>query len=119
MVIGAESAAGYAAEMAARQSLSSAVARWHADETTVGSPLNAAEVAALRRTRVFGATGTVLMAIGALGAGARPDLRCPAAQPAVAHPDGVPDDDHHRRGDDGAGLADAGPLRTRQPPHVP
>jgi alpha-1,6-mannosyltransferase len=77
MVIGAESAAGYAAEMAARQSLSSAVARWHADETTVGSPLNAAEVAALRRTRVFGATGTVLMAIGALGAGARPVVQDP------------------------------------------
>jgi len=63
--------------MAARQSLSSAVARWHADETTVGSPLNAAEVAALRRTRVFGATGTVLMAIGALGAGARPVVQDP------------------------------------------
>src|SRR6478736_507503 len=77
MVIGAESAAGYAAEMAARQSLSSAVARWHADETTVGSPLNAAEVAALRRTRLFGATGTVLMAIGALGAGARPVMQDP------------------------------------------
>jgi alpha-1,6-mannosyltransferase len=45
--------------MAARlRSLSSAVARWHADESTVGSPLVASEVAALRRTRVFGATGT-------------------------------------------------------------
>jgi alpha-1,6-mannosyltransferase len=62
---------------ARRQSLSSAVARWHADETTVGSPLNAAEVASLRRTRVFGATGTVLMAIGALGAGARPVVQDP------------------------------------------
>jgi alpha-1,6-mannosyltransferase len=64
--------------MAARlRSLSSAVARWHADESTVGSPLIAAEVAALRRTRVFGATGTVLMAIGALGAGARPVVQDP------------------------------------------
>jgi alpha-1,6-mannosyltransferase len=57
--------------------MSSAVARWHADETTVGSPLIAAEVASLRRTRVFGATGTVLMAIGALGAGARPVVQDP------------------------------------------
>ena len=72
------SPAGYAALMAARQrSLSSAVARWHADESTVGSPLVASEVAALRRTRVFGATGTVLMAIGALGAGARPVVQDP------------------------------------------
>jgi len=62
---------------ARRQSLTSAVARWHADETTVGSPLNASEVASLRRTRVFGATGTVLMAIGALGAGARPVVQDP------------------------------------------
>ena len=55
--------------MAARRPpLSTAVARWHADETTVGSPLIASEVAYLRRTRVFGATGTVLMAIGALRA---------------------------------------------------
>src|SRR6201746_440913 len=64
--------------MAARRpSLSTAVARWHADESTVGSPLIAAEVAALRRTRVFGATGTVLMAIGALGGGARPVVQVP------------------------------------------
>ena len=64
--------------MAARRpSLSTAVARWHADETTVGSPLIASEVALLRRTRVFGATGTVLMAIGALGAGARPVVQDP------------------------------------------
>lgn len=62
---------------ARRQSFSSAVARWHADETAVGSPLNAAEVASMRRTRVFGATGTVLMAIGALGAGARPVIQDP------------------------------------------
>ncbi|GLP75813.1 putative alpha-(1-_6)-mannopyranosyltransferase [Mycobacterium antarcticum] len=63
--------------MAARRPLSTAVARWHADETTVGSPLIASEVAFLRRTRVFGATGTVLMAIGALGAGARPVVQDP------------------------------------------
>lgn len=64
--------------MAARQrSLSSTIARWHGDERTVGSPLNDAEVVALRRTRLFGATGTVLMAIGALGAGARPVVQDP------------------------------------------
>ncbi|MGJ6124654.1 polyprenol phosphomannose-dependent alpha 1,6 mannosyltransferase MptB [Mycolicibacterium sp. Y3] len=63
--------------MTALGSFSSAVARWHADERTVGSPLNDAEVASLRRTRVFGATGTVLMAIGALGAGARPVVQDP------------------------------------------
>lgn len=64
--------------MASRlQSLSSAVARWHADEVTVASPLTGVEVAWMRRTRVFGATGTVLMAIGALGAGARPVMQDP------------------------------------------
>lgn len=63
--------------MTALGSFSSAVARWHADERTVGSPLDDAEVASLRRTRVFGATGTVLMAIGALGAGARPVVQDP------------------------------------------
>jgi len=64
--------------MAARlRSLSSSIARWHGDERTVGSPLNDAETVALRSTRVFGATGTVLMAIGALGAGARPVVQDP------------------------------------------
>jgi alpha-1,6-mannosyltransferase len=64
--------------MAARQrSLSSSIARWHGDERPVGSPLNDAEVIALRRTRLFGATGTLLMAIGALGAGARPVVQDP------------------------------------------
>ena len=112
---------GYAARVAARlRSLSSSIAGWHGDERTVGSPLNDAELIALRRTRLFGATGTVLMAIGALGVGraarrAGPDVRGAAAQPAVAHPDGVADDDHHRRGDDGAGVADARPLRARRP----
>ena len=64
--------------MAARQlSLSSSIARLHGDERTVGSPLNAAELLAMRRTRLFGATGTVLMGIGALGAGARPVVQDP------------------------------------------
>lgn len=64
--------------MASRLStFSSSIARWHGDERTVGSPLNPAEVIAQRRTRLFGATGTVLMAIGALGAGARPVVQDP------------------------------------------
>lgn len=64
--------------MAARlRSLSTSIAGWHGDERTVGSPLNDAELMALRRTRLFGATGTVLMAIGALGAGARPVVQDP------------------------------------------
>jgi alpha-1,6-mannosyltransferase len=57
--------------------LSSSIARWHGDELAVGSPLNDAEVVALRHTRLFGATGTVLMAIGSLGAGARPVVQDP------------------------------------------
>ena len=69
---------GYAAVVAARlRSLSTSIAGWHGDERTVGSPLNDAELIALRRTRLFGATGTVLMAIGALGAGARPVVQDP------------------------------------------
>ncbi len=64
--------------MAARQhTLSSSIASWHGDELAVGSPLNDAELVALRRARLFGATGTVLMAIGALGAGARPVVQDP------------------------------------------
>ncbi|HUO39957.1 MAG TPA: polyprenol phosphomannose-dependent alpha 1,6 mannosyltransferase MptB [Mycobacterium sp.] len=64
--------------MASRhRSLSTSIARWHGDERTVGSPLNDAEVVALRWTRLFGATGTVLMGIGALGAGARPVVQDP------------------------------------------
>ncbi|BBX61053.1 membrane protein [Mycobacterium saskatchewanense] len=64
--------------MAARHhSLSSSIASLHGDEQAVGSPLNATELTALRRTRLFGATGTVLMGIGALGAGARPVVQDP------------------------------------------
>ncbi|MDD7814278.1 polyprenol phosphomannose-dependent alpha 1,6 mannosyltransferase MptB [Mycobacterium sp. CSUR Q5927] len=68
----------YAAGMAARRhSLSTSIAHLHGDERTVGTPLNTAELVALRRTRLFGAAGTVLMAIGALGAGARPVIQDP------------------------------------------
>lgn len=68
----------YSARVAARQlSLSASIARWHGDERTVGSPLNAPELRAMRRTRIFGATGTILMGIGALGAGARPVVQDP------------------------------------------
>ncbi|GAC1404776.1 MAG: polyprenol phosphomannose-dependent alpha 1,6 mannosyltransferase MptB [Mycobacterium sp.] len=69
---------GYAAVMALRlRSLSTSIAGWHGDERAVGSPLNDTELMALRRTRLFGATGTVLMAIGALGVGARPVMQDP------------------------------------------
>ncbi|CAJ1499147.1 polyprenol phosphomannose-dependent alpha 1,6 mannosyltransferase MptB [[Mycobacterium] kokjensenii] len=60
-----------------RQSLSTSIAHLHGDERTVAAPLDAVELVALRRTRLFGATGTVLMAIGALGAGARPVVQDP------------------------------------------
>ncbi|MCV7098908.1 polyprenol phosphomannose-dependent alpha 1,6 mannosyltransferase MptB [Mycobacterium palustre] len=64
--------------MAARhRTLSSSIASLHGDEQAVGSPLNDTELTALQRTRLFGATGTVLMAIGALGAGARPVVQDP------------------------------------------
>jgi alpha-1,6-mannosyltransferase len=64
--------------MAARQhALSSSIASWHGDEVAVGSPLNDSELVAVQRTRLLGATGTVLMAIGALGAGARPVVQDP------------------------------------------
>ncbi|MEC4762051.1 polyprenol phosphomannose-dependent alpha 1,6 mannosyltransferase MptB [Mycobacterium sherrisii] len=64
--------------MAARQhTLSSSIASLHGDEQAVGSPLNETELIALARTRLFGATGTVLMGIGALGAGARPVVQDP------------------------------------------
>jgi alpha-1,6-mannosyltransferase len=57
--------------------LSSSIARLHGDERTVAAPLNDAEARAMRRTRLFGATGTMLMGIGALGAGARPVVQDP------------------------------------------
>src|ERR1700751_1337096 len=64
--------------MAARHhTLSSSIASLHGDEQAVGAPLNATELTALQRTRLFGAAGTVLMAIGALGAGARPVVQDP------------------------------------------
>lgn len=64
--------------MAARHhTLSSSIASLHGDEQAVGSPLNDADRGALQRTRLFGATGTILMAIGALGAGARPVIQDP------------------------------------------
>ncbi|MEB4210415.1 polyprenol phosphomannose-dependent alpha 1,6 mannosyltransferase MptB [Mycobacterium sp. 94-17] len=64
--------------MAARHhTLSSSIASLHGDEQAVGSPLNNTELTALRRTRLFGATGTMVMAIGALGAGARPVVQDP------------------------------------------
>jgi alpha-1,6-mannosyltransferase len=64
--------------MAARHhTLSSSIASLHGDELAVGQPLNDAELVTLRHTRLFGATGTVLMAIGALGAGARPVVQDP------------------------------------------
>ncbi|MEO8813974.1 MAG: polyprenol phosphomannose-dependent alpha 1,6 mannosyltransferase MptB [Mycobacterium sp.] len=64
--------------MAARRHLlSTSIAHLHGDERPVGTPLNPAELVALRRTRLFGAAGTVMMAIGALGAGARPVIQDP------------------------------------------
>ncbi len=64
--------------MSARHhTLSSSIASLHGDEQAVGPPLNDTELKALRRTRLFGATGTVVMAIGALGAGARPVVQDP------------------------------------------
>ena len=64
--------------MAARHhTLSSSIASLHGDEQAVGIPLDAAELTSLAHTRLFGATGTVMMAIGALGAGARPVVQDP------------------------------------------
>jgi alpha-1,6-mannosyltransferase len=64
--------------MAVRQhSLSSSIASLHGDELAVALPLSDSDLSVLRNTRLFGATGTVLMAIGALGAGARPVVQDP------------------------------------------
>ena len=64
--------------VAARQlSLSSSIAKLHGDEQVEAPPLTRVELIGMRRTRLFGATGTVLMGIGALGAGARPVVQDP------------------------------------------
>ncbi|MFM9035035.1 MAG: polyprenol phosphomannose-dependent alpha 1,6 mannosyltransferase MptB [Mycobacterium sp.] len=60
-----------------RRSLYSTIASLHGDERISAAPLNEAELRAMHRTRLFGATGTVLMGIGALGAGARPVVQDP------------------------------------------
>jgi alpha-1,6-mannosyltransferase len=57
--------------------LYSSIASLHGNERTESAPLNPAELKAMHRTRRFGATGTVLMGIGALGAGARPVVQDP------------------------------------------
>ncbi|MCR5976433.1 hypothetical protein GDN83_01420 [Gordonia jinghuaiqii] len=54
------------------------VARLHDEEPEVG-PLNAEETRRLRRIKLFGATGSVLILIGALGTGAVPVLQNPVA----------------------------------------
>ncbi|MGV9711213.1 polyprenol phosphomannose-dependent alpha 1,6 mannosyltransferase MptB [Gordonia sp. NPDC003424] len=54
------------------------VARLHDDEREVG-PLNDAENARLRRIKLFGATGSVLLLIGSLGTGQIPVLQNPVA----------------------------------------
>ncbi|WP_269203772.1 polyprenol phosphomannose-dependent alpha 1,6 mannosyltransferase MptB [Mycobacterium intracellulare] len=65
-------------KMSARHhTLSSSIASLHGDEQAVGTPLNDTELTSLRRIRLFGASGTMLMAIGALGAGARPVVQDP------------------------------------------
>jgi len=53
------------------------IARLHGDEDIEAPPLTRTELVGMRRTRLFGATGTVLMGIGALGAGARPVVQDP------------------------------------------
>ncbi|MEU9808321.1 polyprenol phosphomannose-dependent alpha 1,6 mannosyltransferase MptB [Mycobacterium sp. NPDC050853] len=58
------------------QWLSSSLSHLHDDERS-SAPLNVRELTAMNRTRLFGATGTALMAIGALGAGARPVIQDP------------------------------------------
>ncbi|MGV9824901.1 MULTISPECIES: polyprenol phosphomannose-dependent alpha 1,6 mannosyltransferase MptB [unclassified Gordonia (in: high G+C Gram-positive bacteria)] len=54
------------------------VALLHDDEREVG-PLNAAENRRLKRIRLFGATGSVLLLIGSLGTGQIPVLQNPVA----------------------------------------
>ncbi|MGL4304668.1 MAG: polyprenol phosphomannose-dependent alpha 1,6 mannosyltransferase MptB [Mycobacteriaceae bacterium] len=55
-----------------------AVAHLH-DAEAASPPLNNLEIHRLQNIRRFGATGTVLMAIGALGVGAQPVLQNPVA----------------------------------------
>lgn len=70
-------ASRYAAGVSVRgQWLSSSLSHLHDDERS-SAPLNERELTAMNRTRLFGATGTALMAIGALGAGARPVIQDP------------------------------------------
>lgn len=52
------------------------VEKWHGDEPDAPR-LNTRETGQLRHIRLLGATGAVLMAIGALGAGAQPVLQNP------------------------------------------
>lgn len=74
---GASMAGRYAAGVSVRgQWLSSSLSHLHDDERS-SAPLNEHELTAMNRTRLFGATGTALMAIGALGAGARPVIQDP------------------------------------------
>ncbi|MEY1675607.1 polyprenol phosphomannose-dependent alpha 1,6 mannosyltransferase MptB [Gordonia sp. ABKF26] len=55
------------------------VARLHHDDEREVGPLNAEETRRLRRIKLFGATGSVLILIGALGTGAVPVLQNPVA----------------------------------------
>jgi len=74
---GAGTTGRYAAGVSVRgQWLSSSLSHLHDDERS-SAPLNERELTAMNRTRLFGATGTALMAIGALGAGARPVIQDP------------------------------------------
>ncbi len=80
--------------------LSWSIASLHGDEQAVRTADHYRAHRAAR-TRLFGATGTVLMAIGALGAGARPVVQDPTfgvrmPQSAVTNPNGVVDHDHDR-----------------------
>jgi len=59
-----------------RASFGSSLVALH-DVESPAAPLNADELRQLRTARRFGATGTVLMALGSLGAGANPVLQNP------------------------------------------
>lgn len=67
----------YAADVSVRsRSLSTSLSHLHDDERS-SAPLTPRELTLMNRTRLFGASGTALMAIGALGAGARPVVQDP------------------------------------------